>query len=144
LPDEPEILPLGKGRLEREGKDAVIVAIGNRVYPSLQAAEKLAADGLDTAVINARFVKPLDEELILAWAKKTGHAITVEENAGAGGFGSAVLELLVEKGLHGIKVRSVALPDRFIEHGSQADLRHRVGIDTEGIVAAVKNAVKTD
>ena len=141
LPDEPEILPLGTGRVLRKGADAVIVAIGNRAYPSLAAAESLAAEGLDVAVIDARFVKPLDEELILAWAAKTGAVITVEENTGLGGFGGAVLELLSARGMFGVKTRVVALPDRFVEHGPQPKLRQRVGIDPAGIAAAVRELV---
>ncbi|MDP8225724.1 MAG: 1-deoxy-D-xylulose-5-phosphate synthase [Candidatus Lernaella stagnicola] len=139
LPEQPETLPLGKGRLLREGSDAVIVAIGNRVATALAAADTLAGEGRSVAVIDARFVKPLDAELIGRWAEKTGCVITAEENTGLGGFGSAVLEMLSERGIFGIKTRVVALPDRFIEHGSQEELRRRVGIDDIGIADAVRD-----
>jgi len=142
LPDQPEILEKGKGVLLREGKDAVIVAIGNRVNESMRAAEKLAKEGLNAAVINARFVKPLDEELIIKWAEKTGHVITAEENTVMGGFGAAVLELLSSRSLFNVKTHIVALPDRFIEHGPQPALRKRVGIDAKGIAEAVRQLVR--
>jgi 1-deoxy-D-xylulose-5-phosphate synthase len=87
-------------------------------------------------VVNARFIKPLDTELILSQARSTGAIITVEENALQGGFGSAVLELLYDNDLGHVRIKRLGLPDRFIEHGSQAQLRNDVGIDTEGIVAA--------
>lgn len=138
LPAEPRLLEKGRGVVLREGKDAVIIAIGNRVYPALAAAKALAAEQLDVAVINARFVKPLDEELLAAWAEKTGRVVTVEENTGLGGFGAAVLELFSARRLYDIKTRLVALPDHFIEHGSQAELRRRVGIDEPAIAAAVR------
>jgi 1-deoxy-D-xylulose-5-phosphate synthase len=142
LPDSPQVLEKGRGELRRAGRDAVIVAIGNRVAPSLAAADQLAAEGLDVAVIDARFVKPLDESLIVEWAQRTGAVITAEEGAGLGGFGSAVLEMLSARGCHQVKTRIVALPDRFIEHGSQDELRQRTGIDAAGIVTAVRTLVR--
>jgi len=138
LPAAPRLLEKGRGVLLREGKDATIIAIGNRVYPALAAAATLAGEQLDVAVINARFVKPLDEDLIAAWAEKTGHLVTVEENTGLGGFGAAVLEMLSARRLFGVRTRLVALPDHFIEHGSQAELRRRVGIDEPAIATAVR------
>lgn len=144
LPDPPRILELGKGELKKPGNDAVIVAIGNRVYPALEAAAILAKEGLDAAVINARFVKPLDGELIAEWAAKTRRVVTVEEGSGLGGFGSAVLELLSARGLADVKTRLVALPDRFIEHGAPEALRRRTGIDVAGIVAAVRELGRAD
>jgi 1-deoxy-D-xylulose-5-phosphate synthase len=142
LPTSPQVLAKGTGELRRAGRDAVIVAIGNRVPPSLAAAEQLAGEGLDVAVIDARFVKPLDESLIVEWAQRTGAVITAEENAGLGGFGSAVLEMLSARGCHQVKTRVVALPDRFIEHGSQDELRKRTGIDAAGIAKAVRALVR--
>ncbi len=138
LPETPQILERGKGELRRPGRDAVIIAIGNRVRPALDAAAKLAAEGVEAAVINARFVKPLDEDLLLEWARKTRCVVTVEENAGLGGFGDAVLELLSARGAWNVRTRLVALPDRFIEHGAQAELHRRAGIDADGIAAAVR------
>jgi 1-deoxy-D-xylulose-5-phosphate synthase len=132
-------LRIGKAEELREGKDAAIIAIGNMVYPSLRAAEKLGRAGIHVSVINARFVKPLDKELILKKAKETGHLITVEENALQGGFGSAVLELLEQEGVKGVAVKRVGLPDQFIEHGAPDVLREKYGLSEEGIVAAVKS-----
>jgi 1-deoxy-D-xylulose-5-phosphate synthase len=141
LPDPPQILERGKGELRRAGKDAVIVAIGNRVQPALEAADQLAAAGVDAAVLNARFVKPLDEDLIVEWARRTGRVVTVEENAGLGGFGGAVLEMLSARGVWNVRTRIVALPDRFVEHGAQKELHRRTGIDADGVAAAVRALV---
>lgn len=110
--------------------------------PAMQAAEALAAQGISTGVINARFVKPLDAELILTQARSTGRLITVEENALQGGFGSAVLEILHDTDNTRIKVKRLGIPDRYIEQGSQAQLRSDVGIDAEGIERAAKEFMK--
>jgi 1-deoxy-D-xylulose-5-phosphate synthase len=126
----------------REGDDAVIVAIGSTVLPSLRAADVLAEAGISAAVINARFLKPLDGDLIGDWAARTGRVLTVEENVLQGGFGSAVLELLQEKGLHEVRVKRLGIPDRFVEHGPQAILRARYGIDEGGIVSGVRQLVE--
>ncbi len=134
------ILPLGQGELLREGGDALILAVGSRVHPSLEAADELAAEnGIEVAVFDARFVKPLDEARITALAGRFGHIVTVEENALAGGFGSAVLELLSDRGLTaGREVRRLGLPDRFVEHGAQRALRISLGLDKAGIKAAIR------
>ncbi len=129
-----EALPVGRGEILREGTDLLLLAIGTQVYPALEAAEELEQSGISTAVINARFVKPLDEELICEWSRKTGKVVTVEENVKQGGFGSAILELFWKKGLTGLPVRIVGLDDRFVEHGDQETLRRITGIDREGIV----------
>ncbi|MCK4594957.1 1-deoxy-D-xylulose-5-phosphate synthase, partial [bacterium] len=134
-------IPIGKGELRREGPNAVIVAIGSTVTPSLEAAEELSKQGKEIAVINARWLKPLDEELIVEWAKKTGRVLTVEENTLQGGFGSAVVELLTDRGLLDageIKVRRLGIPDRFITHGTQAELRAELGLDAPGIRHALE------
>ncbi len=136
--DDVKIIPVGKGELLREGNDAVIVAYGSRVMPALKAAETLESEGVDVAVINARFVKPLDDKLILEWAKKTGRVVTAEEGARQGGFGSAVLELFSDHKLYDVKTSVVGLPDEFIPHGSQNELYANCGIDEQGIVKAVK------
>lgn len=138
----PESLPVGKGELLREGKDLTIIGIGSTVMPAFEAAAKLAEKGIDAAVINARFIKPLDAELIVSQAKKSGRLITVEENVLQGGFGSAVLELLQENDLHQISVKRLGIPDRYIEQGSQAQLRKDVGIDADGIAAAAELFLK--
>lgn len=135
-------LPIGIGEELLEGKDLTIIAIGATVYPALQAAETLRQRGIDAGVVNARFVKPLDAGLILGAARRTGHVITVEENALQGGFGSAVLELLYDNGLQNVRIKRLGIPDRYIEQGSQAQLRKDVGIDSEGIAAAAADFMK--
>jgi 1-deoxy-D-xylulose-5-phosphate synthase len=135
-------IEIGKGEQLLEGTDLILVAIGTTVYPALQAAEVLRLKGISTGVVNARFVKPLDAELILGVARRTGRIITVEENALQGGFGSAVLELLYDNNLQDVKVRRLGLPDHYIEQGSQAQLRKDVGIDAEGITAAALEFMK--
>lgn len=133
---ELKVLPIGKGHLVRAGHDLTIVAIGNMVEPAKEAAQELQRRGIDVAVIDARFVKPLDEELILEWVQKTGHLITIEEHVLAGGFGSAVLELLQKVDLQ-VKVKRMGVPDRFVRHGKQEILREEVGLTVENIVQQV-------
>ncbi|MFZ5775591.1 MAG: 1-deoxy-D-xylulose-5-phosphate synthase [Thermodesulfobacteriota bacterium] len=130
-----ERLPLGKGELLREGGDLLLLPVGNRVYPALEAAEGLAKLGIEAAVINPRYIKPLDEALICDWAQKTGRVITVEDNVKRGGFGGSVLELLARKGLSSVRVKLLGLPDIFMEHGSQEQLRHDGRIDVPAMVA---------
>ena len=131
-------LEVGKGEKVADGDDLAIVAIGVTVNAALKAAEILKARGIGACVINARFVKPLDRQLILAEARRTGCLVTVEENALQGGFGSAVLELLEEERLTGVRIKRLGIPDRYIEQGSQAQLRKDLGLDAEGIAAAVE------
>jgi len=128
----PQPLEIGKGELLRDGKDAVIFAIGTSVQESLIAADLLEKEGLDVAVIDARFIKPLDEKLILEHARKSQRVVTVEENVLQGGFGSAVLELLAEHGVQ-VTAEQIGLPDDFIEQGTQTELRQRYGVDAAGI-----------
>jgi len=130
-------IEIGRGELLRGGEDIGIVAIGSTVVPSLEAAEDLAKRGIRAAVVNARFVKPLDGDLIRRCGEKTGRLLTVEENVLEGGFGSAVLELLQSRGLHSMEVRRLGIPDVFVEHGTQDELRRIYGIDTQGILNAV-------
>jgi 1-deoxy-D-xylulose-5-phosphate synthase len=142
MDQELQALPIGKGELLRDGGDLVIIAIGNMVKPSLDAAEQLGTGGISAAVVNARFVKPLDEELIIRMAKKAGRVVTVEEHALQGGFGSAVIEILENHRTAGIKTLRIGLPDRFIEHGPQAVLRQKYGLDADGITASVRDFVE--
>lgn len=135
---EPATLEIGRGEILADGDDLAIVAIGVTVQPALQAAKLLKERGIAASVINARFVKPLDRELILAEAKRTGALLTVEENALQGGFGSAVLELLEEERITDVRIKRLGIPDRYIEHGSQAQLRKDLGLDAEGIAAAAE------
>lgn len=137
LASKLEKLPIGKGELLREGGDVLLLPIGNRVYTALEAAEGLHKIGIDAAVINPRFINPLDSDLICEWATKTGKVVTVEDNVKKGGFGSSVLELFAERGLTGIKVKVLGLPDRFLEHGPQDILRKIGKIDLSAITKAV-------
>ena len=133
---EMKELPIGKAEVLRRGKDMVILAIGVTVRPALEAASRLQNQSVEATVVNARFVKPLDEELLCSLAAEGRPLITVEENALQGGFGSAVLELLEEKGFTNIAVKRLGIPDTFVEHGAQDDLRRKYGIDAEGIFQA--------
>ena len=108
------------------------------VTPALAAAKRLSEEGFNIKVINARFVKPLDDKLILNTAATIKKIITVEENVLQGGFGSAVLELLAEKGITGVWVKRLGITDEFIKHATQAQQRQKYGIDEEGIVRAVR------
>jgi 1-deoxy-D-xylulose-5-phosphate synthase len=129
-------LEIGRGEVLVEGGDLTLVAVGSTVYPALEAANLLKQNGIRATVVNARFVKPLDSELILEQARKTGCLITIEENALQGGFGSAVLELISDSGLVGVRVKRLGIPDHFVEQGSQAQLRADLGLDAAGIAAA--------
>jgi len=138
LGEAPEPLPIGKGEILREGKDLAIIAAGCTVYPSMAAAEKLAGEGIEASVLNARFIKPLDADLILQTALNVKKILTVEENVLHGGFGSAVLELLAEHNIHNVDVRRLGIDDAFVEHATQAELRSRYGLDEAGIMQAAK------
>ena len=133
-------LPIGKGELLRDGTDVAIIAIGVSVWPAVKAAEQLSQEGLSTAVINARFVKPLDQELIVGVAKRVRYVVTVEEGCKMGGFGSAVLEALSDAGVN-VRTKVLGLPDWYIEQGPQDLLRERYGLTTDGIYRSVKELV---
>jgi len=134
-PIEP--LPIGRGEKLRDGDDALICAIGSGVPAALAAAERLAAVGVNVAVVDGRFVKPLDAELLVAEARRCSKVVTLEENALMGGFGSAVLECLSEHGVN-LPVLRLGLPDYFVEQGSQAELRARLKIDADGVAERVR------
>ncbi len=118
MDEEFRMIEIGKGEILQDGKDGVILALGTLVYPCLKAAEKLALDGISVSVVNARFVKPLDEDLIVCLANEKSFLVTVEEAALMGGFGSAVMELLEEKKLEGNRILRIGVPDKLIPHGS--------------------------
>ena len=132
LDKELKNLTIGQGEILREGQDISIVAAGSMVAVAEQAAEKLASEGIEATVINARFIKPLDERLIRQ-AAECGKIVTVEENALAGGLGSAVLELLEDKSMNQVKVKRLGLPDKFIEHGKNDLLKGEIGLNVEGV-----------
>ena len=127
---------IGKAKVLRQGNDLLIIGIGRCVNDALDAADVLAARGIESTVVNARFVKPLDADLILGLAAEIKNVVTVEEHVLAGGFGSAVLELISDNGLSGCCVKRIGIDDVFVEHGSQKELRKDYGIDAEAIAAA--------
>jgi len=130
---KPVDIPIGKAELLREGRDLLIIAIGSMVMPSLLASEIIAKDGISAAVVNARFVKPLDIDLITTLAEEIRCILTVEENTVLGGFGSSVLEALMESGIYDVRIGMLGIPDIFIKHGSQDLLRRELSLDGEGI-----------
>ena len=139
--DKPDYkFELGKGVVLREGKDVTIVASGLPVSNCLEAAEKLAADGIDAKVINIHTIKPLDEELIVASAKETGKVVTVEEHSVIGGLGSAVAEVLSEE--QPTKMLRIGVNDKFGESGPAVELLHKYELDAEGIYKKVKTFCK--
>ena len=133
LDTELHTIPIGKGEIVRRGKDVAILAIGAIVAPALEAAQELAASGIEATVVNARFAKPLDAELIVDLASRIKRLVTVEENALSGGFGSSVVNFLQESGMTGLQITSIGLPDEFVEQGTQAILRSKYGLDARGI-----------
>jgi len=136
----PSLLPWGKGELLKEGDDLLIIAAGTRAGAALEAAEKLFWQGIRVALINPRFIKPLDEELILTWARRCGRILTVEDNVLAGGFGSAVMELLEQKGLY-LPVKRLGIADIFVPHGPRAALLSYYHLDAAGIYEAAASFV---
>jgi 1-deoxy-D-xylulose-5-phosphate synthase len=133
-------LPVGRGELLREGCDVGVLALGSTVYPALEAAERLAREGIECSVVNARFAKPLDAELILSVARRTGRILTAEEGVISGGFGAAVMRLLGESGLPEVRVECLGLPDRFVEHGPRGMFLKMFDLDAEGIARWVGDA----
>jgi 1-deoxy-D-xylulose-5-phosphate synthase len=143
VPLDKKIKPLeiGRGEVLREGTDVLILAIGSTVYPALQAATLLEAEGIGVTVVNSRFVVPLDEELIDDLARRHRVLMTVEENVVTGGFGSAVLEFLHTKSYSPPRVRCLGIPARFVEHSPQAVLRRKYRLDPEGIAQEVRSVL---
>ena len=138
---EPQLLEIGKAELLRDGGEVAIIAYGTMVHPSLQAAEALSKEGIETTVVNARFVKPLDAGLLLALARTKRLIVTVEEAYLAGGFGSAVTELLEENGLlERVRVVRMGVPDRIITHGDPKLLLAKYGLDADGIYTRVRES----
>lgn len=138
----PETIPIGKGSLVLEGADILIIALGSMLAPAIQAAGILQASGISAGIINPRFVKPLDRDLIIRMARATGHVVTVEEGVLAGGFGSAVLELLADEGLTDVKVIRLGIPDSFVEHGTREELLADYDLTPEGIANAAYSFCK--
>ena len=141
MDEEIHALDIGKAEIMRQGTDVAIIGIGTQVSYCVQAAERLAAEGLNPTVVNARFVKPLDAELIVALARSHGSIVTVEDHGLTGGFGSAVMELLEESGLNEVRVLRMGFPDKLIEHAGQSLLLAKYGLDADGIYSRVKEFV---
>ncbi len=138
--DRPDYkFEIGKGQIVREGKDVTIVATGIMVDSALQAAEKLAADGIDAEVINICTIKPLDKDIIVNSAKKTGKVVTCEEHSVIGGLGSAVCDALAEE--YPVKVKKIGMQDVFGESGSASDLLKKYELDGDGVYKQVKEFV---
>jgi 1-deoxy-D-xylulose-5-phosphate synthase len=130
-------IELGSGEILKEGTDIALIGVGSCVIPALKASERLKKVGISALVINARFIKPLDVELLRAVAGRVPKIVTIEENALQGGFGSAVMECLHEAEIGHVRIKRLGIPDRFIEQGSPGRLRAKYGIDEEGIFHAV-------
>jgi 1-deoxy-D-xylulose-5-phosphate synthase len=138
---DPKPLPIGEGELLRRGDDVALVTLGASVPAALEAAERLADAGLDAAVVDARFAKPLDGSLLASVAQRCGRVVTIEDHALAGGFGSAVLELLAVR-VPEARVVRLGLPDRFVEHGEVSAQWRAAGIDAASIAAAATAAIR--
>jgi 1-deoxy-D-xylulose-5-phosphate synthase len=134
-------LPIGKSEILRQGNDVAIMAIGSMVAPAMEAAEILALQGIEATVVNARFVKPVDTEMIVDLAMRIKRIVTVEENTLAGGFGSYVNDAIKQADISDVIIRNIGVPDVFIEHGGQAFLRSKYGLDAQGIVKKVLELV---
>ena len=140
MDEQPRELPLGRGRVIREGSDVVIFGLGKAGAAALEAADLLAEFGIACGVVNPIFVKPLDVSLLLDSARSSRRIVTVEENVLAGGFGSAVLEALSEAGMEDVVVHRIGMPDSFVEHGTAVDQRHLLQLDAEGIAHQILQA----
>jgi 1-deoxy-D-xylulose-5-phosphate synthase len=143
LAPEPHSLPLGRGRLafgDAQHPGVLVLSAGTILAAALQAAEQATTEGIQASVFDARYVKPLDRDAILGLVGRASGLLTVEESAGAGGFGSAVLELLAAAGALPPSVTCLALPDRFVEHGGQEELRGDLGLNADGILRAIREA----
>jgi 1-deoxy-D-xylulose-5-phosphate synthase len=136
LDDRLHGLKIGTAEVLRDGTDLVIAAIGNTAIPALRAAQDLAPLGINAAVVNARFVKPLDVELFRDLLNKVPRLITVEDHVISGGFGSALVEFLADEGITGVEIKRLGVPDRFIPHGTQDELKKICGFDKDAIAQA--------
>jgi 1-deoxy-D-xylulose-5-phosphate synthase len=145
MPSRGEVLPIGKGRIVRQGSTIALLSYGTRLGEVLNAADRLAALGLNPTIADARFMKPLDEELIAQLAQSHDVLLTVEEG-GLGGFGSHVATFLASNGLldGALRFRPLMMPDTFVEHASQADMYEAAGLDRNGIVSTALTALGYD
>jgi len=134
-------LPIGEGEVLKQGDDLLILAVGSSVNESLSAHTQLMAEGIKSTVVNCRFIKPLDTELITDLAKRIKKIITVEENVLHGGFGGAVLECLNSQNIVDIRIKRIGIADTFVEHGSQQQLRSAYGVDATAIVNTARQLI---
>ena len=142
LDKDMKTLEIGKAEILRQGGDVVIAAIGHTVLPALKAAQELAPLGIDASVVNARFVKPLDKNLFRDLLTRVPRLITVEDHVVTGGFGSGLIEFLADEGFTGVEVKRLGVPDRFIPHGTQDELRKMCGFDKDAIAQATLQMVR--
>lgn len=138
LEENPQEIPLGKSELLKEGKD-LFLALGSMAYPAVRASERLEKEGISLAVVNARFAKPLDEEAILRFAKNGNTIITVEEGVAAGGFGSAVRELLDREKRFEVRFKSIGLPLEVYPVGKSDQIKRKFGLDADGLFRQIKD-----
>ncbi len=137
MDEELRELPIGKGSVLMDGEDLSIFALGKSCNAAVEAADTLAEYGVSCSVIDPVFVKPLDVDLVLSEARRTGRILTVEENVLAGGFGSAIVETLSDAEVEGVEVHRIGMPDAFVEHGTAVDQRRQLQLDADGIVENV-------
>ncbi|MBI2943041.1 MAG: 1-deoxy-D-xylulose-5-phosphate synthase [Candidatus Wallbacteria bacterium] len=133
LDSELKLLPIGKGEEVRAGTDVALLGYGHMLAPALEAATLLTESGVNAAVVNPRFAKPLDRELILSYARRGMPMVTVEEHSLMGGFGSAVCELLADEAISGVPLLRIGVPDELVEHGTQKQMREHYGLTPAGI-----------
>lgn len=138
-----KLFDIGEGEILREGRDLAILALGTMIQPALQAAELLAKEGVQAAVCNMRFAKPLDEPLLTELSRNVSSFFTIEEHVLTGGFGSKVLEFFERKGFANVSVKRFALPDEFIEHGSRENLLDRYGLSAEKLKSSILQQMRT-
>jgi 1-deoxy-D-xylulose-5-phosphate synthase len=136
-------IPIGTWEKLNEGSDIAIIACGNLVYPSLAAAQELEREGIHSTVINGRFIKPMDRQMLIDTATHVRCILTVEENAMIGGFGSGIMEVLSEEGIV-LPLKMLGIPDIFIPHGLQKKLRGKICLDTEGIKQVIRQWLKKE
>jgi 1-deoxy-D-xylulose-5-phosphate synthase len=142
LDDDIKPIPIGQGEILTEGDDILILAIGKMVGSALKAHEELLRDNIRATVINARFVKPLDHDLILSCARRIKKIVTVEDHVKIGGFGSAILECLSDNGLTDVSICRIGIDDTFVEHGTQKELREKFGLNVSTIVKSAWSLVQ--
>jgi 1-deoxy-D-xylulose-5-phosphate synthase len=133
-----DLIPIGRGETLRTGHDVALLALGSMVNPALKAAEILDKAGIHSEVVNMRFAKPIDGELLESVASRFDSIVTLEDNVVTGGFGSAVAEHLVSRGITSTRLRVHGVPDRFIDHGTPAELQHELQLDPQGIASVVR------